>query len=257
MLQAASSLPPNPLAPPACSAIVLVAAAFIAAALVLWNTLLPKAVTVCSCTIMMPPQSTTAWLPCSWCTGQDLGDLVSGFDQEAAAVIVARLATFKMETEEDFDATRWLDRTLIRWAAGAQCVSMRRGRSSSFAAQCLLWRCGLHAGSKLGGSDVALWPRTVMQCNDVLLWPAGWLPGLGITERTSPPPSCCSRRWPFSPSSSSTCGAPSLCRQAAHCFASKITVAAHRFVWEQLEQVCGTLPCQAPRLYLIRYTRHC
>lgn len=31
-------------------------------------------------------------------------------------MVVARLATFKMETEEDFDATRWIDRTLIRRA---------------------------------------------------------------------------------------------------------------------------------------------
>jgi len=44
-------------------------------------------------------------------------------------VIVARLATHKMEAEEDFDATRWLDRQLIRyvncrpkasWNAGAE-----------------------------------------------------------------------------------------------------------------------------------------
>eukprot|EP00967_Tisochrysis_lutea_P094262 scaffold136938_cov19-Tisochrysis_lutea.AAC.1 len=41
---------------------------------------------------------------------------VAGFDQEAAAVLMARLASYKMETEEDFDATRWLDRTLIRLA---------------------------------------------------------------------------------------------------------------------------------------------
>ncbi len=40
-----------------------------------------------------------------------------GFDQEAAAVVMARLATFKMEDEEDFDATRWIDRTLIRLAS--------------------------------------------------------------------------------------------------------------------------------------------
>eukprot|EP00798_Chlamydomonas_sp_ICE-L_P005189 gene5189-18413_t len=33
-------------------------------------------------------------------------DLISGFDQEAAAVIMARLASHKMDTEEDFDATR-------------------------------------------------------------------------------------------------------------------------------------------------------
>ncbi|CAG7899021.1 hypothetical protein IGI04_031850 [Brassica rapa subsp. trilocularis] len=41
-------------------------------------------------------------------------ELVQGFDQETAAVVMARLASLKMETEEGFDATRWLDRTLIR-----------------------------------------------------------------------------------------------------------------------------------------------
>ncbi|CAN4120872.1 unnamed protein product [Withania somnifera] len=41
-------------------------------------------------------------------------DLVQGFDQETAAVVMARLASYKMEQEEDFDPTRWLDRSLIR-----------------------------------------------------------------------------------------------------------------------------------------------
>ncbi|XP_010435181.1 PREDICTED: protein transport protein SEC23 [Camelina sativa] len=41
-------------------------------------------------------------------------ELVQGFDQETAAVVMARLTSLKMETEEGFDATRWLDRTLIR-----------------------------------------------------------------------------------------------------------------------------------------------
>lgn len=51
-----------------------------------------------------------------WLEGGDLGQLISGFDQEAAAVLTARLATHKMEMEDDFDATRWLDRLLIRLA---------------------------------------------------------------------------------------------------------------------------------------------
>lgn len=51
-----------------------------------------------------------------WTTGEDTQTLISGFDQEAAAVAMTRLTTFKMETEEDFDATRWIDRTLIRLA---------------------------------------------------------------------------------------------------------------------------------------------
>ncbi|KAJ7957280.1 Protein transport protein SEC23 [Quillaja saponaria] len=41
-------------------------------------------------------------------------ELVQGFDQETAAVVMARLASLKMEIEEGFDATRWLDRSLIR-----------------------------------------------------------------------------------------------------------------------------------------------
>ncbi|XRA99090.1 protein transport protein Sec23 [Pycnococcus provasolii] len=50
-----------------------------------------------------------------WVDGTDLRDMTSGFDQEAAAVVMARLAAAKMEAEEaEFDATRWLDRSLIR-----------------------------------------------------------------------------------------------------------------------------------------------
>ncbi|KAG5223933.1 transport family protein [Salix suchowensis] len=41
-------------------------------------------------------------------------ELVQGFDQETAAVVMARLTSLKMESEEGFDATRWLDRNLIR-----------------------------------------------------------------------------------------------------------------------------------------------
>ncbi|EHA8588290.1 hypothetical protein COCNU_scaffold004637G000010 [Cocos nucifera] len=41
-------------------------------------------------------------------------ELVEGFDQETAAVVLARYISLKMEMEEEFDATRWLDRSLIR-----------------------------------------------------------------------------------------------------------------------------------------------
>ncbi|XP_059445109.1 protein transport protein SEC23 E-like [Corylus avellana] len=41
-------------------------------------------------------------------------ELVQGFDQETSAVVMARLTSLKMEIEEGFDATRWLDRSLIR-----------------------------------------------------------------------------------------------------------------------------------------------
>ena len=56
--------------------------------------------------------------------------LPSGFDQEVAAVLMARLASHKMETEEDFDATRWLDRALIRLAQ--RFGDYRKDDSSSF-----------------------------------------------------------------------------------------------------------------------------
>mmetsp|Transcript_13619 Transcript_13619/g.42836 ORF Transcript_13619/g.42836 Transcript_13619/m.42836 type:complete len:785 (-) Transcript_13619:227-2581(-) len=40
--------------------------------------------------------------------------LASGFDQEAAAVVLARLAAFRADRESSFDVMRWLDRSLIR-----------------------------------------------------------------------------------------------------------------------------------------------
>jgi len=48
-----------------------------------------------------------------WSDGASIGELIGGFDQEAAAVAMARLVSWRMETEEEFDATRFLDRTLI------------------------------------------------------------------------------------------------------------------------------------------------
>ncbi|CAH8459804.1 unnamed protein product [Dicrocoelium dendriticum] len=40
--------------------------------------------------------------------------LVSGFDQEAATVLLARMAMFRAETADSIDVLRWLDRQLIR-----------------------------------------------------------------------------------------------------------------------------------------------
>ena len=46
--------------------------------------------------------------------GPNLQELANGFDQEAAAVLMARYATHKTEGEESFEILRWLDRMLIR-----------------------------------------------------------------------------------------------------------------------------------------------
>ncbi|XP_062099483.1 protein transport protein SEC23 C isoform X2 [Humulus lupulus] len=48
-----------------------------------------------------------------WVAGQGSQELIAGFDQEAAAVVMARLVSFKMETEAEFDPIRWLDKALI------------------------------------------------------------------------------------------------------------------------------------------------
>lgn len=41
-------------------------------------------------------------------------DLISGFDQEAACVMMARLGCLRSENEEPIEVLKWLDRTLIR-----------------------------------------------------------------------------------------------------------------------------------------------
>ncbi|KAK7287290.1 hypothetical protein RIF29_00503 [Crotalaria pallida] len=49
-----------------------------------------------------------------WVAGQgSLQELIAGFDQEAAAIVMARHVSFKMETEAEFDPIRWLDKALI------------------------------------------------------------------------------------------------------------------------------------------------
>jgi protein transport protein SEC23 len=40
--------------------------------------------------------------------------IASSFDQEAAAVLMARVAVHRTDTEETGDIVRWLDRSLIR-----------------------------------------------------------------------------------------------------------------------------------------------
>jgi protein transport protein SEC23 len=46
----------------------------------------------------------------------NLRELVAGFDQEAACLLVSRIAASKAESEEPIEVIRWLDRTLIRLA---------------------------------------------------------------------------------------------------------------------------------------------
>ena len=52
-----------------------------------------------------------------WVGSSSSPDLITGFDQEAAACSVARIATWKMREEEPFEVIRWVDRLLIRLAS--------------------------------------------------------------------------------------------------------------------------------------------
>lgn len=57
-------------------------------------------------------------------------DLVPGFDQEAAATVITRLAISKCEVEEPLEVIRWIDRLLIRVAA--KFGTFKREDTSSF-----------------------------------------------------------------------------------------------------------------------------
>jgi protein transport protein SEC23 len=56
--------------------------------------------------------------------------LSAGFDQEAVAVLLARMAVFKTREESPFDVIRWLDRTLIN--VTQQFGEFVKGDASSF-----------------------------------------------------------------------------------------------------------------------------
>lgn len=66
-----------------------------------------------------------------WCDGASTPELAMGFDQEAAAALVARLCVWKMGAEDEFDPTRWLDRGLIRLCA--RFGDYRKDEAASFA----------------------------------------------------------------------------------------------------------------------------
>lgn len=56
--------------------------------------------------------------------------LIQGFDQEAAAVLMARYSAFKAETQDTRDILRWLDRSLIRLCS--RFAEYRKGEAMTF-----------------------------------------------------------------------------------------------------------------------------
>lgn len=63
-------------------------------------------------------------------TDANMSDIASGFDQEAAAVLMARYSVFKTENEDPLDVLRWVDRMLIRLVA--KFADYRKDEPSSF-----------------------------------------------------------------------------------------------------------------------------
>jgi protein transport protein SEC23 len=60
----------------------------------------------------------------------DTAPVMAGFDQEASAVLMARLAVHRAETEDPADVLRWVDRSLIRLCA--KFAQYRKDDPSSF-----------------------------------------------------------------------------------------------------------------------------
>jgi protein transport protein SEC23 len=63
-------------------------------------------------------------------TDANMSDISGGFDQEAAAVLMARHAVYKTENEDPLDVLRWVDRMLIRLVA--KFADYRKDEPSSF-----------------------------------------------------------------------------------------------------------------------------
>merc|ERR1719487_1609911 len=63
-------------------------------------------------------------------TDANMSDIATGFDQEAAAVLMARYAVFKCENEDPLDVLRWVDRMLIRLVA--KFADYRKDEPASF-----------------------------------------------------------------------------------------------------------------------------
>lgn len=57
----------------------------------------------------------TLILSSSWADANtNVQHISAGFDQEAAAVLMARMVVYRAETDEGPDILRWVDRQLIR-----------------------------------------------------------------------------------------------------------------------------------------------
>lgn len=83
--------------------------------------------------LVVPVRRLVLTLVVSWADAQSqLRHIEAAFDQEAAAVLMARLGVFRAESEEGPDVLRWLDRQLIRLVRWEQCIEFSLCVSSTF-----------------------------------------------------------------------------------------------------------------------------
>ena len=65
----------------------------------------------------------------SWADASaNLHHISAGFDQEAAAVLMARMVVYRAETDDGPDVLRWVDRMLIRLVSIILIKIMLKGR---------------------------------------------------------------------------------------------------------------------------------
>ena len=67
-----------------------------------------------------------SWICNSWVDASvNIQHLAAGYDQEAAAVLMARVAMHRAETDDGPDVLRWLDRMLIRLVRSVVTYSLK------------------------------------------------------------------------------------------------------------------------------------
>ena len=76
-----------------------------------------------TCSLSVGKSPLIVCLTCSWVDASvNIQHIAAGFDQEAAAVLMARIAVFRAETDDGPDVLRWLDRMLIRLVSTQTCL---------------------------------------------------------------------------------------------------------------------------------------
>jgi len=76
-----------------------------------------------TCSLSVSKTLVFVCLTCSWVDASvNIQHIAAGFDQEAAAVLMARIAVFRAETDDGPDVLRWLDRMLIRLVSTLTCL---------------------------------------------------------------------------------------------------------------------------------------